>query len=125
MRLCAAHGAWLDELTTRFKLVWATAWGTEANRLLAPLLHLPALPGISFPSVPFSPADKLPPVISHTRHRRVAWIDDALPPEAHQWAARRRIPTLLIGADPAEGLHRPIIDRCLRWAENHTAGPPA
>jgi hypothetical protein len=36
-RLCAAHGQWLQELGTRFQLVWATA-----NRLLS--LRLGPLP---------------------------------------------------------------------------------
>ena len=36
VRLCAAHGPWLRELATRFHIVWATAWGADANRLLSP-----------------------------------------------------------------------------------------
>ncbi len=44
VRLCAAHGPWPRELATRFQIVWATAWGDGANRLLAPLLQLPSLP---------------------------------------------------------------------------------
>jgi hypothetical protein len=35
VRLCPAYGPWLLELGTRFQIVWATAWGGEANRLLA------------------------------------------------------------------------------------------
>jgi hypothetical protein len=46
VRLCAAHGPWLRELATRFQIAWATAWGTNANRLLAPLLQIPDLPVI-------------------------------------------------------------------------------
>lgn len=34
VRVCAAHGQWLAELAIRFQLVWATAWGAEANRLI-------------------------------------------------------------------------------------------
>ena len=26
VRLCTAHGPWLQELATRFQVVWATAW---------------------------------------------------------------------------------------------------
>jgi hypothetical protein len=55
----------------------------------------------------------------------LAGIDDALPPEAHAWAARRGIPTLLSGIptllisiDPAEGLTRPVIERSLRPTDN-------
>ena len=117
IRLCLAHGAWLQELGTRFQVVWASAWGADANRLLAPLLHLPDFPMIVFPPVPFHPRDKLPAIIRYAGHRPLAWIDDALPPEAYTWATRRRTPTLLISIDPAEGLTRPAIDQALQWAE--------
>ena len=39
VRLCPAHGPWLRELAARFRIVWATAWGADANRLLTPLLR--------------------------------------------------------------------------------------
>lgn len=115
--LCRAHGSWLQELATRFQIVWATGWGTDANRLLAPLLQLPDLALIAFPPVPFDPRDKLPAIIRYAGYRPLAWIDDALPREAHAWAANRRTPTLLISINPAEGLTRPVIDQALRWAE--------
>lgn len=117
VRMCAAHGAWLQELAARFQLVWASAWGDEANRLLAPLLRLPQLPVIKFPPVPFDPSDKLPAVAAFAGHQSLAWLDDALPPAAHNWASARPAPTLLITVNPAEGLTRPVIDRLLRWAE--------
>lgn len=116
VRLCAAHGPWLQELTTRFEIVWATAWGAEANRLLAPLLELPELPVIRFPPVPFHPRDKLPAVIRFSGRRPLTWIDDVFPTEAQTWAAKRRIPTLLIGVDPAQGLTRPVVEQALQWA---------
>jgi hypothetical protein len=121
VRLCAAHGPWLRELATRFQIVWATAWGADANRLLAPLLQLPDLPVIRFPPVPFHPGDKLPAVARFAGRRPLTWIDDALSAEAHAWAARRRTPTLLIGIDPAEGLTRPVIEQSLHWADDHRA----
>ena len=120
VRLSAAHGPWLRELATRFQIVWATGWGAEANRLLAPLLQLPDLPVIRFPPAPFSTADKLPPIIGYAGRRPLVWIDDAIPPEAHAWAARRRVPTLLIGIDPAEGLTRRVIEQSLQWAADRT-----
>ena len=116
VRVCAAHGRWLRELAARFELVWATAWGAEANRLLAPLLQLPELPVIRFPPAPFQPRDKLPPVIGYAGHRPLTWLDDQLSPEAHAWAARRPTPTLLIDISPAEGLTRAVVDQSLRWA---------
>ena len=119
VRLSAEHGPWLQELATRFQIVWATAWGTDANRLLAPLLQIPELPVIRFPPVPFHPRDKLPPVSRFAGHRPLTWIDDTLTPEAHVWAAKRPVPTLLIAIDPAEGLTRPVIDQSLQWADSH------
>jgi len=101
VRLCPAHGPWLAELATRFQIVWATAWGADASRLLGPLLRLPDLPVIAFPPVPFRPRDKLPAIIRYAGHRPLAWMDDALPPEAQAWAACRRTPTLpKSGVDP-------------------------
>jgi HAD domain in Swiss Army Knife RNA repair proteins len=121
VRLCPAHGPWLQDLATRYQIVWATAWGADANRLLAPLLQLPGLPVIRFPPVPFHPRDKLPPIIRFAARRPLTWIDDAHPPEAHVWAANRRVPTLLIGIDPAEGLTRPVIEQSLQWADKQSA----
>jgi hypothetical protein len=120
VRLCAAHGPWLRELAASFELVWATAWEDEANRLLAPLLRLPELPVIAFLPTPFGDPDKLPAVAKFAGGRPLAWVDDALSPEAHRWAASRPVPTLLLSADPAEGLTRPLIDRALRWAKGLT-----
>ena len=117
VRVGAAHGRWLTELATRFQLAWATAWGAEANRLLAPLLEIPELPVIGFPPVPFHPRDKLPAVARYAGGRPLAWVDDQLPAETRAWAAARRAPALLIEVDPADGLTRPVVDGCLRWAE--------
>lgn len=116
VRLCAAHGPWLRELSERFQLVWATGWGSAANRHLAPLLGITDLPVIDFPPIPFDPCEKLPAIIDYAGQRPLAWIDDAHTPEALAWAAHRAAPTLLISADPAEGLTRADIDRALHWA---------
>lgn len=119
VRLCPDHGPWLRELTTRFQLVWATGWGAEANRLIAPVLRLPDLPVIAFPPIPFHPSEKLPAIIKYAGNRALAWADDdAHTPEAHAWASRRSAPTLLISIDPAQGLTRATIDQALRWASN-------
>lgn len=124
VRVCAAHGRWLAELATAFELVWATAWGEEANRLLAPLLRIPELPVIGFPPVPFRPRDKVPAIAGYAGPRPLAWIDDEFTAEARAWAGGRSAPTLLVGADPAEGLTRSAVDRCLRWAEVVCGEPP-
>ena len=118
VRLSPAHGRWLQELSTRFQLVWATAWGSEANRVIAPLLRLPELPVIRFPPPPFEPLDKLAPITEYAGQRPLVWIDDQHTPQAHEWAAQRGVPTLLISVDPAEGLTRPVIDQSLQWADD-------
>jgi hypothetical protein len=116
--ICAAHGQWLRELAARFELTWATAWGDNANWLLAPLLGLASLPVVVFPPPPFRPQDKLPAVRRFAQNRPLVWIDDQLSPEAHGWAARRRTPTLLIDVDPAEGLTRLVVEQALQWADD-------
>jgi hypothetical protein len=60
-RYGAVRGPWLQELATRFQIVWAAAWGADGNRLLAPLLQFPDLPVIRFPPVPFHPVASCPP----------------------------------------------------------------
>jgi hypothetical protein len=131
VRLCLAHGSWLRELAAQFELVWATAWGAEANRLLTPLLGLPELPFIAFSlSIPFNPREKLPAIITYAGHRPVVWIDDALhaddalQSEARAWAASRHPPTLLLGIDPAIGLTRATVDQALHWARRWPAVGP-
>ena len=90
VRVCAAHGPWLAELAARFRIVWATAWQAEANRLLAPLLALPELPVIRFPAVGDQPIDKLPAVIGFAGDEPLVWFDDMLTPAAHGWGPQRR-----------------------------------
>ncbi|MBV9792899.1 MAG: hypothetical protein JO016_03075 [Actinobacteria bacterium] len=121
VRVCAGHGDWLRELATRFTLVWATAWDEEANRRLAPLLGLADLPVVPMP-LPFPPEWKLPAVSRFAGAHPLAWLDDALTPAAHEWAAARTVPTLLIDIDPAIGLTRAVVDQCLTWAA--TLVPP-
>ena len=60
VRLCLAHGGWISELRRVFDVAWATAWNDDANRLLAPLLGIAALPVVTMPSPPFQPRDRCP-----------------------------------------------------------------
>jgi HAD domain in Swiss Army Knife RNA repair proteins len=111
-----AHGAWITEASTVLDIAWATSWNDEANRLLAPLLHIAALPVVTMPPPPFDPSDKIPLIAAYARQRPAAWIDDLHTPQAHRWAAARTSPTLLITADPAIGLTRESIDHVIAWA---------
>ncbi|MEU4640497.1 HAD domain-containing protein [Micromonospora sp. NPDC023814] len=117
VRLCPAHADWLRELGERFEMVWATGWGAEANRLLAPVLRLPQLPVIGLPPGPFEPREKVPAVAAYVGSRPVAWIDDALTTEARAWAEARAAPTLLVDIDPAEGLSLAVVRRLLAWSQ--------
>jgi len=47
VRLRPAHGEWISELRHVFDVAWATAWNDDANRLLAPLLGITALPVVT------------------------------------------------------------------------------
>ena len=67
VRVCVDHGEWIAELAGVYEVVWATAWGEEANRLLAPLLGVPRMPVVPFPQVPFS-ADLKVPAIEWSAH---------------------------------------------------------
>jgi hypothetical protein len=116
VRVCAGHGDWLRELASHFTLVWATAWCEEANHRLAPLLGLKPLPVIPMPPLPFPLEGKLPTVSQFAGVHPLAWIDDALTPAAHAWAVSRAVPTLLVDANPAQGLTRLDVDKCLAWA---------
>ena len=116
VRVHPGHGGWLRELAAEFTLVWATAWEEEANRRLAPLLGLDPLPVIPMPPAPFPPGAKLPQVIEYAGAQPLVWLDDVVTAEMRTWAATREAPALLIEVDPAAGLTRDVIDRCLAWA---------
>lgn len=118
VRLCRAHGGWITGLGSRYELVWASAWGDEANRLLGPLLGLPRLPCVRFPPVPFAPELKVPAIAAHVGNRPAAWVDDLIPAAAYAWARSRATPTLLVEVDPAVGLTRATVDRLERWADD-------
>jgi hypothetical protein len=114
--LARKHGAWLTALATDFDLVWATSWEHDADRLIAERVGLPrGMPVITFTSQTEWTA-KLPDVIRFVGDRPVAWIDDALGAEEHEWASSRGVPTLLIQANHRVGLTRAHIDRLREFA---------
>ena len=116
VRLRPAHGEWISELRHVFDVAWATAWNDDANRLLAPLLGITALPVVTMPPPPFQPRDKVPPIARFAGQRPAVWIDDLHPEQAWTWSASRREPTLLIPVAPAVGLTRQAVDQALTWA---------
>jgi Swiss Army Knife RNA repair-like protein len=108
----------LDRLSESFELVWATAWVQDANRTLGPELGLPPLPVIDFTgwSALRIPTWKLPAVKRFVADRSVAWVDDDLGHDAHEWARRRTKPTLLLDIDPGSGLAEQHIETLAEFA---------
>lgn len=115
-RYCPAHGAWIRELAAAGDLRWATAWGDDANKLLAPLLGVDPLPFVEFPPLPFPPEAKVPAIAAAAGDRPMAWIDDNHTDAGRRWAAGRTAPTLLVPVDSAIGWTRDDVDRVLTWA---------
>ncbi|MGW6280119.1 HAD domain-containing protein [Kribbella sp. NPDC055071] len=72
------HGVELNALAETFDLAWATSWEHGANRLLAPLLGLPDLPVILWPSrTPVRRGSwKTPYVADWVGNRPFVWVDD-------------------------------------------------
>ena len=116
VRLAEVHGEWLRDLADTFDLVWATGWGHQADRLIAPTLGLPRLPVIVFPGVRFVPAAKVPAIHSFVGDRPLAWLDDVITSEAQIWAAERSVPTLLVPVDPTIGLTERTVEELRVWA---------
>src|SRR5579875_3507040 len=96
IRWCPDHGRWLARLHQHYDLAWASSWGAEANRLLAPLLGLPELPFVVMPDPPFPAAMKVPAVAVFVGARRAAWLDDEVTEEARRWASARGPDTTLL-----------------------------
>jgi hypothetical protein len=109
------HGDWIRELAAVFDVVWVSGWGEDANRVLAPLLRLAALPVVPLPSAPFAATAKVSAVAAFAGQLPAVWIDDALTEAARVWAAGRRAATLLIPTNPAVGWTRRHVDQALRW----------
>jgi len=110
------HGTWITELLAAFDIIWATFWNGDANRLLAPLLHIGSLPVLSMLSGPSPPSAKVPLIASRAGKWPAAWIDDAHTPEAGAWSHGRQAPTRLITTEPAFGLTRARVRQALEWA---------
>ncbi len=94
---------------------WLPLLLLDVDGVLNPFAAAACAPG--YTEHEFFPGEKLPAVATYVGDRAVAWIDDALPPEAHSWAAGRDISTLLISVDPVEGLTRRVVDQALEWAD--------
>ncbi len=118
--LSSTAAAHLLELQRHFELAWCSGWEEKANEHLPHLLGLPpALPFLRFErSVGRSNAHwKLAAIDEFAGVRALAWIDDALNPACHEWAAARSAPTLLVQTEPEHGLTEREAQLLGTWAE--------
>ncbi|MGF0174376.1 hypothetical protein ACQF36_28840 [Streptomyces sp. Marseille-Q5077] len=79
MWLNPGHGKAL--LTLGFELCWASAWMSDANQWIGPLLGLPALPFVDFGDSlmrerPHGVHWRSAPVMAYADGRPFAWVDD-------------------------------------------------
>jgi hypothetical protein len=120
---CALH---LEQLATRYELVWATGWEETANEYLPHLLRLPGdLPCLSFNGRVSAGAAhwKIDAIGEYAGDRPLAWIDDNVDDSCRAWAAERGAPTLIIETVRHEGMHEEHVELLMRWADELTARP--
>lgn len=102
------HGRFL--LRLGFELCWATTWMGDANRWIAPVIGLPALPFVDFGDVllrerPDGVHWKTGPLVEYAGGRAFAWVDDEQgEPDRAYVSAHHRGPALLHHVDPRVGL---------------------
>jgi hypothetical protein len=128
--LSSTAAAHLLALSPLFDLVWASGWEEKADEHLPRLLGLPAaLPFLRFSRGPLPVAGgsggggrvttghwKLDAIDAYAGPRPLAWIDDALGPACHEWAAARPAPTLLVQTAPELGLTAREAQLLAGWA---------
>lgn len=120
-RLNRAHGPRL--LSLGCELWWATAWMSDANDVIAPLLGLPELPVAELPAAPED--DRLDVVhwktdvlVRTAAGRPFIWIDDELGDLDRDWVlAHHDQPALLHRVDRTTGLTTADLDTVARWLD--------
>jgi hypothetical protein len=117
--LSSTAGEHLRTLSERFELVWCTGWEERANEYLVHALSLPAvLQHLTFDGPPGADERhwKLDAIEAHVGpDRPLAWIDDDHA-GCEPWAAERPGPTLLVTAQPHEGITAAHVEELLVWA---------
>ncbi|WP_405520178.1 HAD domain-containing protein [Streptomyces canus] len=104
-----SHGQSLLKLTDRYDLVWATTWREEANTFIAPVLGLPPLPVVDWPTTPTPGPNgtfwKTRHLVNHAEGRPFVWLDDELDDNDREFVASHHDgPALLQWVDPRVGL---------------------
>jgi hypothetical protein len=128
--LSATAASHLLALSTLFDLVWASGWEEKANEHLPHLLGLPTLPFLRFHARARATREtqghwKLESIDAYAAGRPLAWVDDALGPPCHEWAAARTAPTLLVQTAPEHGLTSREALLLEGWADSLAQSPPA
>ncbi|WP_053756840.1 MULTISPECIES: hypothetical protein [Streptomyces] len=118
------HGPALTALP--FDLVWATTWEEEADEFIAPVLGLPTLPYIPWPSPRPEPAGgvfwKTPEIVAWAKCRPFAWVDDEISEADHAWVQEHHHgPALLHRVDPRRGLEPDDFAALTAWAMRITS----
>ncbi|WP_405472739.1 HAD domain-containing protein [Streptomyces canus] len=104
-----SHGQALLKLTDRYDLVWATTWREEANTFIAPVLGLPPLPVVDWPTTltpgPNGTFWKTRHLVNHAEGRPFVWLDDEVDDNDREFVAvHHEGPALLYWVDPRVGL---------------------
>ncbi|MEU9327895.1 HAD domain-containing protein [Streptomyces canus] len=104
-----SHGQSLLRLTDRYDLVWATTWSDEANTFIAPVLGLPPLPVVDWPTTlapgPNGTFWKTRHLVTHAEGRPFVWLDDELDDRDREFVrSHHEGPALLRWVDPRLGL---------------------
>lgn len=115
------HGPALLGLADRYELVWATTWRQEANTYIGPVLGLPALPVVDWPTPVGNGPDgtfwKTHHLVAHADGRPFVWLDDELDDRDREFvAARHDGPALLHRVDPRLGLRAPDFEAVAEFA---------
>lgn len=124
VQLSPRHGDWIAQLTDIFDLVWATTWEHSANKLIAPIVGLPA----DLPVIPFAEprlrhewgiSFKSPAVAKYVGSHPFVWLDDSITEADTSWFSRVKGigPFHLQAIDPMVGLTEADCAEVRAWAE--------
>ncbi len=123
-----SHGPELLKLGEMFDLVWASTWGSEANRLIGPVLGLPELEYVNFWASSDHPEEpervdgvywKTPLIAEWAAGRPFAWVDDEVREADREYLADcPGGPALLHHVSPRLGLLEPDFEALTAWAHS-------